>query len=219
MGYVLNFGAVTRGLDDLLSGLAVGLAMGLAGLLAGSLIGIVAAYAAIFGGRLARALVTLYVGFIRNVPILVLALFAFFALPQYGIRFGNTTTFAVVLAIYGGAYLTESFRAAILIIPKGTLEAGRSIGLTGVGIALWVVLPIALRNALPSLGNNFISLFKDTSIAAVIAVPELTFQARKINNESFRVIEVWLITSFIYIATCSLIAFALRRLETKFPKF
>ena len=72
---------------------------------------------------------------------------------------------------------------------------------------------------LPSLGNNFISLFKDTSIAAVIAVPELTFQARKINNESFRVIEVWLITSFIYIATCSLIAFALRRLETRFPKF
>ena len=57
------------------------------------------------------------------------------------------------------------------------------------------MLPIALRNALPSLGNNFISLFKDTSIAAVIAVPELTFQARKINNESFRVIEVWLVTS------------------------
>ena len=58
-----------------------------------------------------------------------------------------------------------------------------------------MVLPIALRNALPSLGNNFISLFKDTSIAAVIAVPELTFQARKINNESFRVIEVWLAAS------------------------
>ena len=69
---------------------------------------------------------------------------------------------------------------------------------------------------LPSLGNNFISLFKDTSIAAVIAVPELTFQARKINNESFRVIEVWLMTSCIYIATCALIALALRRLETRF---
>ena len=117
-----------------------------------------------------------------------------------------------MLAIYAGAYLTESFRAAILVDPEGrSLEAARSIGLTGTGIALWVVLPIALRNALPSLGNNFISLFKDTSIAAVIAVPELTFQARKINNESFRVIEVWLMTSFIYVATCALIAVALRR--------
>ena len=219
MNYVLNFGAVLRGFDDLLSGLALGLAMGLAGLVVGSLIGIVAGYAAVFGGKSVRAVVTLYVGFIRNVPILVLALFAFFALPQYGIRFSNTNTFAAVLAIYAGAYLTEAFRAAILIIPKGTLEAARSIGLTGTGIALWIVLPIALRNALPSLGNNFISLFKDTSIAAVIAVPELTFQARKINNESFRVIEVWLVTSGIYIVTCALLALALRRLETRFPKF
>jgi polar amino acid transport system permease protein len=219
MGYVLNFGPVQRGLGDLLSGLALGLGMGLFGLAVGSLIGIVAAYAAIYGGRPTRILVGGYVGLIRNVPILVLALFAFFALPGYGIRFSNTTTFAIVLAIYGGAYLTESFRAAIQIIPRGTIEAAQSIGLTGSGIALWVVLPIALRNALPSLGNNFISLFKDTSIAAVIAVPELTFQARKINNESFRVIEVWLVASFIYVATCALIAFALRRLETLFPRF
>src|SRR4051812_37375377 len=219
MNYVLNFGAVLRGFDDLLSGLALGLAMGLVGLVVGSLIGIVAAYAAVFGGRPARTLVTLYVGFIRNVPILVLALFAFFALPQYGIRFSSINTFAAVLAIYAGAYLTESFRAAIVTIPKGILEAARSIGLTGAGIAIWIVLPIAVRNALPSLGNNFISLFKDTSIAAVIAVPELTFQARKINNESFRVIEVWLVTSLIYVTTCALIAFLLRRLEARFPKF
>jgi len=219
MNYVLNFGAVLRGFDDLLSGLALGLAMGLAGLVVGSLIGIAAGYAAVFGGRPARAVVTLYVGFIRNVPILVLALFAFFALPQYGIRFSNTNTFAAVLAIYAGAYLTESFRAAMLIIPRGTIEAAQSIGLTGVGVALWVVLPIALRNALPSVGNNFISLFKDTSIAAVIAVPELTFQARKINNESFRVIEVWLVTSLIYVTACGLLALALRRIEKLFPRF
>lgn len=219
MSYVLNFGAVLRGFDDLLSGLALGLAMGLAALLAGSLIGIVAAYAAVFGGRPARAIVGLYVGFIRNVPILVLALFAFFALPQYGIRFSNTNTYAAVLAIYAGAYLTESFRAAIVTIPKGILEAARSVGLTGTGIAIWIVLPIALRNALPSLGNNFISLFKDTSIAAAIAVPELTFQARKINNESFRVIEVWLVASGLYVATCAILALALRRLEARFPKF
>ena len=113
-----------------------------------------------------------------------------------GIRFTNIDTFAAVLAIYAGAYLTESFRAAILDHPAAaSSRPPASIGLTGTGIAIWVVLPIALRNALPSLGNNFISLFKDTSIAAVIAVPELTFQARKINNESFRVIEVWLVAS------------------------
>ncbi len=219
MNYTLNFGAVSRGFDDLLSGLAVGLGMGLAGLLIGSLIGISAAYAAIYGGRPVRIAVAGYVAFIRNVPILVLALFAFFALPQYGIRFSNVTTFAAVLAVYAGAYLTESFRAAIVIIPKGITEAAQSIGLTWAGTAIWVILPIAVRNALPSVGNNFISLFKDTSIAAVIAVPELTFAARKINNESFRVIEVWLAASLLYIATCALIAAGLRLLEARFPKF
>ena len=219
MGYALDFAAVLRGLDQLLWGLALGLIMGLAGLAVGSAIGIMAALAHVFGPQPARTVVRFYVGLIRNVPILVLALFAFFALPQYGIRFSNITTFAAVLAVYAGAYLTESFRAAMITVPQGILDAGRSIGLTGSGVALWVVLPIALRNALPSVGNNFISLFKDTSIAAVIAVPELTFQARKINNESFRVIEVWLTASFLYVGTCALIALTLRRLEARFPKF
>jgi polar amino acid transport system permease protein len=219
MGYTLNFGAVFRDFDALLYGLGLGLGMGAVGLLIGSLIGISAAYAAIYGGRTGAMLVAGYVGLVRNVPILVLALFAFFALPRYGIRFSNTTTFAAVLAIYAGAYLTESFRAAILVIPKGITEAAQSIGLTWTGTAIWVVLPIALRNALPSVGNNFISLFKDTSIAAVIAVPELTFQARKINTETFRVIEVWLTASLMYVFTCALIAAALRRLEARFPKF
>src|SRR5262245_46770156 len=219
MGYVLDFGAVARGLDDLLSGLTIGLGMGLMALAAGSIIGILAAFASVFGPSWARTVIKIYVGLIRNIPILVLALFAFFALPQYGIRFSNLTTFVIVLAIYGGAYLTEAFRASITILPPGILDAGRAIGLTGTGIALWIVLPIALRNALPSVGNNFISLFKDTSIAAVIAVPELTFEARKINNESFRVIEVWLTASLLYVGTCALIALALRRLEARFPKF
>ena len=162
MDYTLNFGAVFRGLDNLLAGLLLGLEMGLAGLLIGSVIGILAALAAVYGGRPARILVTTYVGLVRNVPILVLALFAFFALPQIGIRFSNVVTFAAVLAVYAGAYLTESFRAAILVIPKGITEAAASIGLTRTGTAIWVILPIALRNALPSVGNNFISLFKDT---------------------------------------------------------
>ncbi len=100
--------------------------MGLAGLVVGSLIGIVAALAAVYRRpRRPASLVGAYVGLIRNVPILVLALFAFFALPQYGIRFSNIVTFAAVLAIYAGAYLTESFRAAILVIPSGITRSRR----------------------------------------------------------------------------------------------
>ena len=141
----LNFGAVLRGLDQICcGGSRLASRWDWRGSSAGSLIGIVAALCRRSSAAgPARIVVRLYVGLIRNVPILVLALFAFFALPQYGIRFGNTTTFAAVLAIYAGAYLAESFRAAMIMVPSGVLEAARSIGLTGTGIALWVVLPIA----------------------------------------------------------------------------
>jgi polar amino acid transport system permease protein len=72
-----------------------------------------------------------------------------------------------------------------------------------------------VRNVLPSLSNNFISLFKDTSLAAAIAVPELTFYARKINVETFRVIETWMVVSLMYVAACYIIAAILRQVEAR----
>ena len=156
---------------------------------------------------------------IRNLPILVIVLLAYFALPEYGIRLDKVQSFVASLAIYAGAYLTEVFRAGLVSVPKGVVEAGRAIGLTRFQISLYVVMPIMLRNALPALGSTFISLFKDTSIAATIAIPELTFQARKINVESFRVVETWIVASGLYVATCLVIAAGLRMLERRFPKF
>ncbi|HAY47540.1 MAG TPA: amino acid ABC transporter permease, partial [Thalassospira sp.] len=94
-------------------------------------------------------------------------------------------------------------------------EAGRAIGLTEFKIKTNIIIPVMFRNVLPSLSNNFISLFKDTSLAAAIAVPELTFYARKINVESFRVIETWMVASMIYVVACYVIAWLLRRLEQR----
>ena len=111
------------------------------------------------------------------------------------------------------------FRASLIGIPAGLTDAGLSIGLTRLQVARLIRLPIMLRNALPALGSTFISLFKDTSIAAAIAVPELTFQARRINVDSFRVVEAWMAASVLYVSTSLLIAAGLRRLERLFPKF
>ena len=99
-----------------------------------------------------------------------------------GIRIGKIESFILTLAIYAGAYLAEVFRGALLALPRGLREAGLAIGLTEWQTKVWIIIPVMLRNAFPSLGNNFISLFKDTSLAAAIAVPELTFYARKINT-------------------------------------
>lgn len=215
MGYTLNFAAVWRNFDFLLSGLALSLGLAVISILIGAAIGLVTAFALISKNRLAGAPARAYVTVIRNLPILVLVLFAYFALPQMGFRIGKIQSFVAVLAIYSGAYLAEVFRAGLLSIPRGLTEAGLAIGLTPMQIRGSIVAPLMFRNVLPSLSSTVISLFKDTSLAAAIAVPELTFAARKINVESFRVIETWMVTSALYVVTCFLIAAIMRFVERR----
>lgn len=215
MGYTLNFAAVWRDLDLLFMGLGLSLVLAVVSIAIGCLIGLVTAFVLISKQRAGRSLAAGYVTAIRNTPILVLILFTYFALPQLGFRLGKIESFVFTLSIYAGAYLAEVFRGALLSVPKGLREAGLAIGLSEWQIKSSIVIPVMLRNVLPSLGSTFISLFKDTSLAAAIAVPELTFYARKINNESFRVIETWLIASLFYVVTCTLLAMALRQLEKR----
>jgi len=213
--YQFNFGVVWDSRNLLLSGLALGLGLAAVSILIGCVIGLIGAFAATSRSRVARGLASAYVTFFRNLPILVILLFVFFALPRAGIRLDKTDSFVASLSVYAGAYLVEVFRAGILSVPKGVVEAGTALGLRPMQIRRLLVFPLMLRNILPALGSNFISLFKDTSLAAAIAVPELTFYARKINTESFRVIETWLVTSLLYVFTCTVIAFLLRRLEAR----
>lgn len=215
MDYQFNFGVVWASRDQLLSGLALGLALAAISILIGCAIGLIGAFAATSRSRAARALASGYVTLFRNLPLLIILLFLFFALPKAGIRFSKNASFVISLSVYAGAYLVEVFRAGLLAVPKGLAEAGMAVGLRPMQIRRWITFPLMLRNALPALSTNFISLFKDTSLAAAIAVPELTFVARKINTESFRVIETWLVASLLYIATCYLIAFLLRRVEAR----
>lgn len=218
MGYSFNMGVIWARLDVFLLGLALGLALALAALAIGTLLGLFAAFASLRGG-VARRLTGSYVSLFRNTPLLVIVLFVFFGLPQAGIRFDKYQSFIVSLAVYSGAYLTEVFRAGLAGVPPGVIDAGRAIGLNRLQLALNVVMPIMIRNCLPAMGTTFISLFKDTSLAAVIAIPELTYEARKLNTETFRVAEAWASASLLYLATCVLIAASLRYAERRFPKF
>jgi len=216
LGYTLNFGAVWRSFDLLLWGLALGLGMAIVSILIGCVIGLAAAFAMLSKQGWLRRVAGTYVTVIRNSPPLVLILLAYFALPQVlGMRIGKIEAFIGTLAIYAGAYLTEVFRGALLALPGGLREAGLAIGLTERQTKAYVIVPVMLRNALPALSNNFISLFKDTSLAAAIAVPELTFYARKINVETFRTMETWLVASLMYVTACYLIAAGLRQLERR----
>lgn len=215
MGYTLNFSAVWRSFDLLLQGLALSLMLAVVAIAIGCVLGLVTAFGLMSKSALLRFPARIYVTVIRNTPILVLILFTFFAMPQMGIRLGKIESFVATLALYSGAYLAEIFRSGLMAVPRGLREAGLAIGLTEMQIRSSIIMPLMFRNVLPSLSSTLISLFKDTSLAAAIAVPELTFEARKINVETFRVIETWMVASCLYVATCSVLAALLRQLEQR----
>jgi len=215
--YQFNWRPVFDNFDLLLKGLALGLGIALLALAIGSGIGLLAAFCRVSGMRSLKFVAAAYVEGVRNIPLLLIIYFVYFGLPLLGLSlFDNVWSFILALAVYAGAYLTEVFRAGIEGVPKGQVEAARAIGLTRLQVVRHVTLPLMFRIALPSLGNTFISLFKDTSVASAIAVPELTYGAIRINVNTWRVIEVYLVVGAMYLAACYAIAGSLRVAERRF---
>ncbi len=217
MRYHLDFGFIWTHFDRLAWGLVLSLELAVISILIGMVIGLSLALAYTSGGRLVRSGVAGYVEFIRNVPLLLLIYLIFYGIPSIeGFAYDATTSFVITLSVYAGATLVEVFRAGLAAIPRGLIDAGKAIGLTGWQRLIAVRLPTMFRIVLPSLSNAFVSLFKDTSLASVIAVPELTYGAQWINTNSFRIIEVWAVTAPMYLVTGYGLLFLLQRLEHRF---
>ena len=182
----------------------------------GIVLGFALAVVHVSGPRWARRLVVFYVEVVRNIPLLLLVYLVFYGVPSVvELDYSATTSFVVTLSLYAAAYLVEVFRAGLEAVGRGLLDAARAIGLTATQRLIWVRLPIMVRIVLPSLSNTFVSLFKDTSVASVLAVPELTYGAQWINFNTFRIIEVYLVVTPMYVVTGYVILFALRRMERR----
>jgi polar amino acid transport system permease protein len=225
--YQLRWNYVFDHKDWFIDGLILALWMSFVALLCGSLIGLVCAFARSSGNRLLSIVVTCYVEFIRNVPLLLLVFIFFFGLPQAFPRGSDEReliltllptperTFTVALSVYAGAYLTEIFSSGILSVSRRYLDAGRSLGLGRLALARYVVMPIMFRTVLPSLSNTFISLFKDTGVAFFIGSRDLSFAANKVNTDFFRPIEGWAAAGALYLLTAWAIAISLRFAERR----
>lgn len=217
MQYHLNFYFVWKYFGKLYWGLALSLELAVVSVLIGMVIGLGLALFATSAGRGVRAVIAAYVEFIRNVPLILLVYLVFYGIPSIGgVAYSATASFIATLSVYAGAYLVEVFRAGLTAVPKGLIDAGKAIGMTPWQRVRSVRLPTMFRIVLPSLSNAFISLFKDTSIASVIAVPELTFGAQWIYTNTFRIVEVYAVVTPMYLVTGYVLLFGLRRLEARY---
>lgn len=197
----------------MIRGLGMTLRIGAVSLCAALLIALAVTAMRLGGGPVARALSVAYVQLIRNTPLLVQILFVYFVVaPGFGLAAEPSAVIA--LSLFEGAYMSEIFRAGILTVPRGQWEAAVSLGLPGSYAARDVILPQAVRNALPPLLSECVTLVKNTSLASVISVTELTFMGKKTISDTFMSLEIWLTVALVYLClslAMSAVAWLLRR--------
>jgi glutamate transport system permease protein len=186
-------------LDSLALGLRNTVALALASYAGALVIGMVVASFRVSPVLPLRAAGTTYVEIIRNIPPLVLIFVFYFGLPNIGIVYPEFTSAVIVLSIYTAAFVGEAIRAGVNTVARGQAEAARAIGLTFVQTLNLVVMPQALRSVVPPLGNLFIALTKNTSLASVISVFELTFVSKRLITDSAQPISVFFGTALAYL--------------------
>jgi His/Glu/Gln/Arg/opine family amino acid ABC transporter permease subunit len=149
--------------------------------------------------RLTRGVVRTYVEIFRNTPLLIQIFIVYFGLPQLGLKFSAFLSGLSALTLYTAAYNTEIFRAGLEAVPKGQHEAARSTGLSALQEAIHVIIPQALRISFPALGNNLVSLVKNSSLVSTIGMVELMFVANDISFNNFRSFEIYGAAAVLYV--------------------
>ena len=189
----------------LLSSLGNTLLLTLLALMFAMIIGLIFALMNVGKNRVFNFIGTVYVDAVRGVPLIVLAYFIYFGVPQ-GIKMIGFTNFklpalqagVIALSMNCGAYMAEIIRAGIESVDKGQMEAARSLGLPYGTSMRRVVLPQAIRTMIPSIINQFIITLKDTSILSVIGFPELTNMGKTISGNTFKSLQTWAVVGIMY---------------------
>ncbi|WP_434458583.1 cystine ABC transporter permease [Stutzerimonas urumqiensis] len=210
-----NLQLVLDSLPFLLKGAWWTVVLSLGGMFFGLLLGFGLALLRLYGFRPLQWLARVYVSFFRGTPLLVQLFMIYYGLPQLGIQLDPLPAALIGFSLNMAAYTAEILRAAIASIDRGQWEAAASIGMSRAQTLYRAILPQAARTALPPLGNSFISLVKDTALAATIQVPELFRQAQLITARTFEIFTMYLAAALIYWLLASVLAYFQGRLEDR----
>ena len=204
---------VLDSLPFLLKGAWWTVVLSLSGMFFGLLLGFGLALLRLYAFWPLQWLARVYVSFFRGTPLLVQLFMIYYGLPQLGIQLDPQPAALIGFSLNMAAYTAEILRAAIASIDRGQWEAAASIGMGRAQTLDRAILPQAARTALPPLGNSFISLVKDTALAATIQVPELFRQAQLITARTFEIFTMYLAAALIYWLLASVLAYFQGRLE------
>ena len=209
---------------DILKGLANTMQIAVVGLIIGILIGTLIAVVRVLPKyrvlpRILDGICSIYVGFFRGTPIVVqLLLFYFVALPLMDVNLPSVTVAMIVFGLNSGAYVSEIMRSGIQSVDVGQMEGGRSVGLSFSTTMVRIVIPQAVKNILPTLGNEFISLIKETSIVSFVGALDLYVAFRKIGTSTYEFMVPYLAMAVIYIVLIAIVSGLVKLLERGLKK-
>ncbi|EQB89121.1 polar amino acid transport system permease protein [Clostridium punense] len=174
----------------------------------GTVLGLFLSLMKLSKNKILKALASIYIEFVRGTPILVQLYIVYYGMPAMGIDLPDMLAGVVTLSINSGAYVAEIIRAGINAVDKGQMEAGRSLGMTSAMTMRLIIIPQAFKNILPALGNEFITIIKESSIVSVIGIGELMYKADTVRGNTALPFEPLIVAAVVYF----LLTFSLSKL-------
>jgi len=202
-------------LPTLLKGAGITVGISVVSMAIAATLGLFLTLVRLYGTRWMAAFATAYIEFYRGTPLLVQLYILYYGLPNIGITLSPLAAAFIGLGMCYAAYEAELYRAGINAVPKGQMESALSLGMSRNRALRWVVLPQALRIATPGITNDFIALFKDSSLVSVIAMVELTKTYNILAATTLRFFELGLVVAILYFAMSYPLSLMARRLEEK----
>lgn len=204
-----------------LGGLAMSILMALGGIFGAFWLGLLIGVCRLSKRVWLRAPAMVYIEIIRGTPLLMVIFWFYFLAPVImGKSLPDWQSAIIALIVFTSAYIAEIVRAGVLSLPKGQMEAARGSGLSHAQTMIHIILPQALFNMIPSFVNQFVSLTKDTSLAYIIGVSELTKTATQVNSRTMKApFEIFITVAVLYFLVCFVLTELSRRLETKINRY
>jgi len=204
-----------------LGGLAMSILMALGGIFGAFWLGLLIGVCRLSKRVWLRAPAMVYIEIIRGTPLLMVIFWFYFLAPVImGKSLPDWQSAIIALIVFTSAYIAEIVRAGVLSLPKGQMEAARGSGLSHAQTMIHIILPQALFNMIPSFVNQFVSLTKDTSLAYIIGVSELTKTATQVNSRTMKApFEIFITVAALYFLVCFMLTELSRRLETKINRY
>lgn len=212
---LINFGLIIRSLPSLVDGAKLSLLVSLVAVAIGISLGIIVASARLSTLWIFRALSGVYVAFLRGTPMIVQIFIVHFGLTEIGLTLPALASGIIALSLNSGAYMGEVFRGGIQSIDLGQTQAGLSVGLTKFQVFRHIVFPQAFRRVIPSMGNEMITLTKDSSLVSFIAITELTYKATLIASRTYEYFTMYIGIAIVYFAITYTLSLLLGILERR----